>query len=197
MSRVIHTINGIRYWYEHYRVGDKIISKYMGPVDGKGGNRTTGAATRLSNAPKQMSILGAPRYASQDDLDDQIKNSYVRGGMGIKRIQAVFSDELDLHPTRRETENYLKDLGVELRKRSKKPAPPAQSIEDLKAELAQTKDALAIKTIEQDSKDVQIADMRSHSADDARTVLHLKEKLMDYRDMGRPPTDEEIESLIL
>lgn len=190
MSRVIHTIKGIRYWYEHTRVGDKVICKYIGSVDGNGGNRTIGTATRLTNSPYSHSS-----YESQDDLDNQVRAAYDQG-YGVKRIQAIFS-EIDLHPTRREVENYLKDMGVELRKRAKKAHPSEQSIGDLKAKLAQAKDALAIKTIEQDSKDVKMADMRSASADDARVILHLKEKLMDYRDMGRPPTDDEIESLIL
>ena len=190
MSRVIHTIKGLQYEYEHHRVGEKVVSKDGGPVDGKVGNRTTGVATRLTNSPYSHNS-----YESQEDLDHQVRAAYAQG-YGVKRIQTIFSD-IDLHPTRREVENYLKDMGVELRKRAKKSTSSEQSIEDLKAELVQAKDALAIKTIEQDSKDVQMADMRSQSADDARTVLHLKEKLMDYRDMGRPPTDEEIESLIM
>ncbi len=191
-----HHIKGHTYPYRHTYINGKVVCTRHNPGQADG-RRTTGTSTRLSNAPKQMSTMDAPRYTSQDALDDHIKTSYVRGGVGIKRIQMIFADELDLHPSRRETENYLKDMGVELRKRAKKTPSSEQSIEDLKAELAQAKDALAIKTIEQDSRDVKLADMRSESADNARTVRHLKEKLMDYRDMGRPPTDEEIESLIL
>lgn len=40
MAIVIHKINGKLYAYEHYRVGDKIVSEYLYPVDSIGSPRT-------------------------------------------------------------------------------------------------------------------------------------------------------------
>lgn len=40
MAIVIHTINGKLYAYEHYRVGDKVVSTYLYPVDSIGTPRT-------------------------------------------------------------------------------------------------------------------------------------------------------------
>lgn len=39
MGIVIHDIKGNRYAYEHYRVGSKIKTKYIGPVDARGNIR--------------------------------------------------------------------------------------------------------------------------------------------------------------
>ena len=33
MSKVIHTINGKRYIYEHKRIGGKVVTKYIGKAD--------------------------------------------------------------------------------------------------------------------------------------------------------------------
>lgn len=185
-----HHIKGYTYPYRHTYVDGKVVCTRHPDGGETDGRRTTGTATRLSNSPYNHSS-----YHSQDDLDRQVCAAYAQG-YGTKRIQTIFADELDLHPTRREVENYLKDMGIELRKREPKPKPAEQSIDAVKIELAQAKENIAIRTIEQDSADVQTKEMRSEIADNVREILRLKEKLMDYRDMGRPPTDDEIEELI-
>ena len=184
-----HHIKGYTYPYRHTYVDGKVVCTRHHDGGETDGRRTTGTATRLSNSPYNHSS-----YHSQDDLDRQVCAAYAQG-YGVKRIQAIFA-EIDLHPTRREVENYLRGMGVELRRRKPRPTKSEPSIDAVKIELAQAKENIAIKTIEQDSADVQTKEMRSEIADNAREILRLKEKLMDYRDMGRPPTDGEIEELI-
>lgn len=198
MSRVKHIIKGIPYWYEHIRVGKVVVCKYIGRADGQpDGRRTTNAATRLSNSTMQIDLLGECKYASQEELDAYIKKSYTRGKIGVKRIQTIFADELGLHPTRREVENYLTgDLGLELRKRASKKQVVEPSNDATKSDLAQARESISMRKIEIDSKDVQIKTMKCVSMDDAQEILRLKNALRDYRDMGRAPTDDEFEELI-
>jgi len=200
MAKVIHTINGHRYWYEHYRVGNRVVCKYLGPVDGSKRYGSSGA-TQLVNAPPVSSfhnkngecITPQPRYESQEELDNHIRQSYVRGGLGIKRIQIMFA-EIDMYPSRREVENYLRDdLDIELRTRTRKTAPTPDTSAD---ELAQSKDIIALNEIEIASKDAQIISMHDASMEDSKKLTRLLSKLRDYRDTGRAPTDAEVEELI-
>jgi hypothetical protein len=190
MAKVIHTIKGLRYWYEHTRINGRCICKYLGPVDGY---KQRTSSPRLSDATKVYTSGGQPIYASQKDLDNEVHNAYSRG-FGIKRLQEEIFAPIDLHPSRREVENYLKnDLDVVLRTRSN--AVP-QTLPDTAADLEQAKIDFALNKIACDSKDVRIAEMRQTSFDDANEILRLKEKLIGFRDMGRAPTDAEIEELI-
>jgi hypothetical protein len=131
-------------------------------------------------------------YTSQKDLDNEVRSAYTCGS-GIKRIQTEIFEPIGLHPSKRAVENYLNDLGIELRKRAR--ATP-KTEPDTSAELAQAKANLEIDKIERESKDVRIAEMQQTSLDDAATILRLKARLRDFRDMGRAPTDAEIEEIV-
>lgn len=63
MAIVIHTIKGHQYEYEHHRVGDKIISDYIGPV---------GTNKRKVTQHKEMSDFGKRIHNSKID-DDKLK----------------------------------------------------------------------------------------------------------------------------
>ena len=148
-------------------------------------------------AVERVNSLGERKYVSQEELDAYIKKSYVRGKIGVKRIQTIFADELGLHPSRREVENYLTgDLGLELRKRAPKKHAVVPSDDATKSELAQARESIGVREIEIDSKDARIRTMKSTSMDDAKEILRLKKALMDIRDKGRAPTDEEVEELL-
>lgn len=191
MSKVIHTIKGIRYWYEHTRINGRVVCKYIGPV---GGGKQRTSSPQLSDATRTKDAAGQTIYASQEDLDSEVRSAYTRGGLGIKRIQTEIFGQIGLYPSRREVENYLQDnLGVTLRKRSR---VTSQSEPDITSELVQAKEDLATSEIECESKDHHISQMQSTTSADAKEILRLKEKLMDFRDMGRPPTDAEIEELV-
>lgn len=191
MSKVIHTIKGIRYWYEHTRINGRVVCKYLGPVDG---NKQRTSSPRLSDATRTKNSAGQTIYTSQEDLDNEVRNAYTRGGLGIKSIQTNIFGHIGLSPSRREVENYLQnDLGVTLRKR---PRVTSQPESDASSELAQAKEDLAVASDERDSKSVRIAEMHQTLTDDTKEILRLKEKLMDFRDMGRAPTDAEIEELV-
>lgn len=193
MAKVIHTIKGHQYAYDHKRIGGRVVCKYLGSVDGC---QTMNTTTRLSDAPKQLNTIGAPRYASQEALDREIHNAYTRGGLGIKKIQTIFADELGLHPSRRTVENYLKGMGIKLRKRNAPPADTSSNDTEDLTKLAQVKESLAISEIAKNSKDIQIKAMKDAAINDAKEILRLKEALMNIRDKGRAPTDKEIEELI-
>jgi len=208
MAKVIHTIKGNRYWYNHYRVGNRVVCKYLGPVDSSKRSGSSGA-TRLVNAPQISSfrnkngecITPHPRYESQEEMDNYIRQSYVRGGLGIKRIQTMFA-EIDLYPSRREVENYLRhDLDIELRTKAK--SPKVLTAKEIRTAEARDAFAAAQNDIEVQkteanlaSKEQQIADMKSSAQKDAEKLAHLLSKLRNYRDTGRAPTDAEIEELI-
>ena len=193
MSIVIHTIKGSKYAYDHHRVGDKVKCKYVGLADRKPTDNMR--STRLSNSPNPNDLGGDPWYASQDKLDAYILKSYTRGGLGVRRIQTIFADELDLHPTRREVEKYLRSIGAELRTRTPKKAPI--SVTDIESENKRLNESLGSTTIERDSAKVRIEQMKDAAINDAKEILRLKEALMDIRDKGRAPTDAEIDALLI
>ena len=185
MAKVKHKIKGILYWYEHTRVGKKVVCKYLGRVGGGGRSHRATDTTRLANSPYATS------YTSQDDLDAEVSKAYQQG-YGTKRIQQMFED-IDLRPTRRAVENYLtQDLGIELRKRAPK---PTNTVPDYKSELEQAETTIALRDIETDSKDIRIRQMETAAMQDAARIAALEAKLRDYRDMGRAPTAEEIEGM--
>jgi len=193
MAKVPHTIHGRIYWYDHVRKGKKVVCKYLGK-DHPDMRKTTNASTRLANAPRTTNSADQTIYTSQEDLDTEVRNAYVRGGLGIMRIKNEIFRQIGADPTRREIENYLQnDLGVTLRTRKKAVTPQADTT---KAELAQAKEIIAQSKINADSKDETIAKMKAVNMDRANEILLLKAKLRDYRDMGRAPTPDEIEALI-
>lgn len=158
--------------------------------------RTTNVTTRIANVPNNINSIGNKRYATQEDFDAHIKQSYTRGGLGIKKIQNIFADEIGTHPTRREVEIYLQDMDVVLRKRSTK-ISIKQPCELIKTELAQSKEDIALSEIDRNSKDRHIKELQIHLANAEKENLRLKEALMIIRDKGRVPTDAEIENLIV
>lgn len=203
MSKVVHTINGKQYIYEHHRVGKRIICDYVGPVGGRGAGTGSQGNTQLSSSPSQLDSFGNPHYDSQDEFDAHIRKSYVRGGLGVRKIQKIYADELDLHPTRREIENHLQGMGVELRTRKK--TAPAESVTEFEKRTLEAQNALetareefAAKEAESEisSRDQQIEQMKESSLDYAKEILRLKVALRDIRDKGRAPTDDEIEKLM-
>lgn len=180
-----HTIKGRPYDYKHEYVNGKVVCTYIGA-----GGSSTGARTHISSAPNQT------RYKSQDELDAYIRKSYTRGGIGIEKIRTIFKDELGLEPSRRETENYVQSLGITLRKRAPKTTPTEDPNKTAAKDLARERDKSAVLQIELDSKNVQIKEMKASKKQDTDEILRLKESLMTIRDLGRVPTDAEIEKMI-
>ena len=209
MAKVIHTIKGIRYLYEHTRRGTRVVCKYLGPADGskKSGANTTqlrNSPPRTLNKPDGTVETLPPRYATQEELDTEIRRAYVRGGAGVQKIQTIFKDELDLHPTRREVENYLtQDLCLTLRKRTQnakqKPLTDKEKkVVAAKAEYEQSQKDVAEQKIRDDiaTRDTQIAALQSDILKAEKENLRLKERLMDFAEMGRAPTQKEIEEMV-
>ena len=50
MSRVIHTINGKRYIYDHTRIGGKVVTKYIGKAD----DETTALRDRIAQLEEAL-----------------------------------------------------------------------------------------------------------------------------------------------
>lgn len=190
MAIVTHTIKGHQYDYEHTRHGTQVDCVRI--KDGRSDGRRARSSsfqdvTRLSNSPYATSS-----YSSQTDLDENVRAAY-KQGYGTKRIQGMFA-ELDLHPTRGQIENYLtQDLKIVLRKKTSSVNKPKTSFEkrtaEAKAEFLKAKET----AVDKGSQKLRIKEMEKCAVRDAAYIEKLKAKLRYYRDIGRAPTEEEIE----
>lgn len=176
-----HHIKGHDYDYEHTYVDGKVVCvRCDSNSDGRTlRSRSYRAATRIENSPLN-------NYESQADMDSHIRKAY-RMGYGIHRIQGML-EEMDLHATRRQTENYLRSIGLTLR--TKRDA--TKSIEPLPQ-----KDSFETSILEDrlKSNEQHTSDLKKNAIKDAKKIIRLEMALRDYRDMGRGPTAAEFERL--
>lgn len=192
----IHTIKGRKYPYRHTYINGKVVCtliKGTKPDGRKARTESFKAATRLANSP-----YAHHSYDSQEDLDAAIRTAY-RAGYGVTRIQKVFA-EIDLYPTRRQTENYLRDIGIELRIRTEKKQKTPLEIHNIKQEEYEAAQKYIID--QEIAEKLRISEnegkkMKKMAAQDAKEILRLRQQLMNFRDMGRSPTAEEIEQIII
>ena len=192
----IHHINGGHYAYRHTYINGKVVCvRVKGDRQDRRMTSTgTPPATRLANSPYKDS------YSGQADLDADVRKAY-HAGYGTVRIQKIFED-IDLHPTRRETENYLtQELGVVLRKR--KTEPKTLTAKEIRTAEARDKYTAAQQEFESrraaddlSSKEQHIKSLESEVASTEHQYRELIQKLRDYRDTGRAPTDAEIDALL-
>jgi len=204
----IHHINGTYCPYRHTYINGKVVCVLVkgSHPDRRMTSTGTPASTRLANSPHKPTERHDGRgttaaYQSQDDLDEHIRRSYTNAGYGVVRIQEIF-ENIDLHPTRRETENYLtKELGVVLRKRKKEP----KTLTSKETRTAEARDEYAAAQQELESqrvadeissKEQHIKSLESEVAATERQYRQLIQKLRNYRDTGRAPTDAEIDSML-
>lgn len=192
-----HHINGHDYDYEHtYENGSVVCRRCKnGRTDGRRARSFSfHAATRFANSPYS-------NYESQEDLDTHIRKAYA-AGYGIKRIQGIFG-EIDLHPTRRQTENYLRDMGITLRTKAEA-TPKILTVKEILTTEAREAYTAAQRGLESQrvddelsSKEQQIVEMKTAAQKDEKEIMRLRVALIRYRDKGRAPTDSEIEELLL
>ena len=78
MARVIHTRKGkYQYAYEHTREGDKVVSRYMYPVDDEGNKRDVKAKIAQQTTESKQ----AGEILIQQSIEKGTHNGYVKDGI--------------------------------------------------------------------------------------------------------------------